>query len=287
LCGKTCQDKMNQRRFIPHHNPESFAKAASKAVDFGIMFDDDDGFFGFTVPERREGPVLDTPRAAAFTILELSKLVVFKAHYQFFKTLESKLLFTDTDSLTYLIRSDNLFADLLESVRVDFDLANTLKSSEEVRNVLRSRYEPVELKRQVCIAMNELKSNKGKLGAFKLESDRNCLVEFVGLAPKMYSFKVMQEDGEVSTYMKGKGVPSKVLKSLAKHEDYRRMLFEPYESSASFRKLQSKNHEICGFNMRKRMLTALQDKTFQEGPTVSRPLGHWKNHIPDDEEDEL
>ena len=91
----------------------------------------------------------------------------------------------------------------------------------------------------------------------------------------------MHEDGLVDTYMKGKGVPTHVLESNARHEEYRDMLFEPFahhpRSIASFRKLQSKNHEISGWRMTKRMLTALQDKTFQLGPTECRPLGHKLN----------
>ena len=286
LYGKTCQDKMNQRSLTPHNNLDKFEKAASKAVDFTIMYnDDDEGLFALTVPERRQGPIINTPRPVAFAILELSKLVVLKAHYCFFKQLKSKLLFTDTDSLAYLVEIINLLAVLLDSAQVSFDLSATIKSEEEMRDILRSTCSQDVLEDRVKLAMEKLRSNKGKLGAFKLESERNCLMEFVGLAPKMYSFKVMHEDGTIDAYMKGKGVPRQVLKAQVKHEDYRRMLFTPYDSVANFRKLQSSNHEICGLQMSKRMLTAMQDKTYQTGPTESRPLGHYLNHNVDDDPD--
>lgn len=289
LYGKTCQDKMKQRQMKAHFDSESFANASAKAVDFTHMMynDDDEGFFGFTIPERRKGPLMNTPRAVAFTVLELSKLHVLRAHYNFFKSkLKGKLLFTDTDSLTYLIEGDNPFVEMLDSTQVDFDLQKTFKSEEEIRRVLQSVYEKDHLEARVKRAVEELKLNKGKLGAFKLESERNCIVEFVGLAPKMYSFKVMHEDGEISTYMRGKGVPSKVLKANANHESFCEMLFQPYESRVSFRTLRSTNHEIRGMNMSKRMLTALQDKTYQVSPLESRPLGHYLNDVVDDEEDE-
>jgi len=218
--------------------------------------------------------LINTPRAVAFAILELSKLIVLKAGYNFFKKLSSMLAFTDTDSLAYLVESENPLLEMLESTDVLFDLADVIKSEAELREILRHTYKAEFLEARMQTAMKALKDNKGKLGAFKLESGRNCLVEFVGLAPKMYSFSVRHEDGELTTYMKGKGVPSKVLRANAQHDDYRRMLFEPFDSRVSFRKLQSSNHEISGLQMSKRMLTALQDKTFQLNHLESRALGH-------------
>ena len=89
-------------------------------------------------------------------------------------------------------------------------------------------------------------------------------------------------DGELDTIAKGKGVPSAVLKRNADHASFRHMLFDPRESVVSFRKLQSFKHEMHGLQLNKRMLTALQDKTFQLSPTESRPLGHWRNRAEND-----
>jgi hypothetical protein len=83
LYGKFCQDKLKQRSFKPHTDRARWAKACGRAEDFDIV--NEDPFFALTAPKRRKGPVLDTPRPAAFTILELSKLVVLKAHYNFFR----------------------------------------------------------------------------------------------------------------------------------------------------------------------------------------------------------
>jgi hypothetical protein len=188
-----------------------------------------------------------------------------------------KLLMTDTDSLTYLLQTESLSHDLLCSKSIEFDLANTLKSVEAVKKACPEDPNPEE-----TFAM--LKKRKGKLGAFKLESDDACVTEFVGLAPKMYSMRMRLADGSMDTICKGKGVPNAVLKRNTDHSSYRNMLFEPYESNVTFKKLQSFKHQMHSLQLTRRMLTALQDKTFQLSPLESRPLGHWRNHVDSDEE---
>ena len=46
--------------------------------------------------------MLNKPIYAGFTVLELSKWLMYDFHYDFIKIfLDAELLFTDTDSLTY------------------------------------------------------------------------------------------------------------------------------------------------------------------------------------------
>ncbi len=285
LYGKTGQDPLKHLPMVAHFNEESYANMASKARVFKIFYDTpEDGFFGLTSGSRSgsQPPLVNTPRAIAFSILELSKLVVWKAHYKYFRPCGLggsmyKLLMTDTDSLTYLLQTESLSHDLLCSKSIEFDLANTLKSVEAVKKACPEDPNPEE-----TFAM--LKKRKGKLGAFKLESDDACVTEFVGLAPKMYSMRMRLADGSMDTICKGKGVPNAVLKRNTDHSSYRNMLFEPYESNVTFKKLQSFKHQMHSLQLTRRMLTALQDKTFQLSPLESRPLGHWRNHVDSDEE---
>ena len=55
--------------------------------------------------------MLNKPIYAGFSILELSKLVMYRFHYDYvLKTFNHvKLLFTDTDSLVYEIKNDNVY----------------------------------------------------------------------------------------------------------------------------------------------------------------------------------
>jgi hypothetical protein len=288
LYGKTGQDPLKHRTMKPHYDSETFERAAARSSDFTVFYNnEEDGFFGLTNPPHRKSPLVDTPRAIAFSILELSKLVVLRAHYDFFRKTYGgdiiyKLLMTDTDSLAYLLQTESLSKDLLLSEQVPFDLvAKVLPSVAAVKAAYPEAERPEEI-------FGVLQKRKGQLGAFKLESGDACITEFVGLAPKMYSMLMRLPDGDLDTIAKGKGVPSAVLKRQTDHDSFRRMLFEPYESNATFKKLQSFKHQMHSLQMTKKMLTSLQDKTYQLSPTESRPLGHWRNSVEDvDDDDEL
>ena len=54
--------------------------------------------------------VLNKPIYTGFTVLELSKYLMYDFHYNFIKKkYDANLLFTDTDSLTYEIKSKDLY----------------------------------------------------------------------------------------------------------------------------------------------------------------------------------
>ena len=64
-----------------------------------------------------------------FTVVELSKYLKYDFHYNFIKKkVDADLLFTDTDSLTYEIKSKDVYEELFEYKHL-FDLSNYLKDS--------------------------------------------------------------------------------------------------------------------------------------------------------------
>ena len=53
--------------------------------------------------------MLNKPIYVGFTVLELSKWLIYDFYYSFVKqNFNAELLFTDTDSLTYEIKSENV-----------------------------------------------------------------------------------------------------------------------------------------------------------------------------------
>jgi len=85
LYGKMLQDKASQRNLRPYTDALAFVKACGRPnfVDCQIMqMDSEPGvpFFGLVETVKKGGIVLNTPRAAGFTILELSKLLMLRAH---------------------------------------------------------------------------------------------------------------------------------------------------------------------------------------------------------------
>ena len=96
----------------------------------------------------------------------------------------------------------------------------------------------------------------------------------------MYSLEFVAPDGSVVGESKGKGVPKRVLKRLTRHAEFKRMLFQPYKSSATFRRLQSSAHVVRQLMCTKKVLTPINNKVFQETSTFSRPLGHHAKKLP-------
>src|SRR5207247_893332 len=130
-------------------------------------------------------------------VLELSKLHMYRFHYDFVKRHwpgeRSQLLFTDTDSLMYEIIDDNRMYDTIWNNRDLFDLSNYPKDF---------YHDP---------------TNNKVIGKFKDETNGLPLLEFVGLRPKMYSFVMLREPLSDKTCEKtrGKGIQRAALSNSA------------------------------------------------------------------------
>ena len=77
-------------------------------------------------------PVLtrNKPIYVWFTVLELSKWFMHDFHYDFIKNnFDTELLFTDTESLTYEIKSEGVFEEFFKHKHL-FDFSNYPKDSE-------------------------------------------------------------------------------------------------------------------------------------------------------------
>jgi hypothetical protein len=60
---------------------------------------------------------LNRPIYVGFTILDLSKVLMYQFHHEYMKQkygANAKLLFTDTDSLCYEVKTPNIYQDILE-----------------------------------------------------------------------------------------------------------------------------------------------------------------------------
>ena len=69
----------------------------------------------------------DKPTIVGATILDLAKLFMFDFHYKKMKqSMNCSLLYSDTDSLVYEIRTSDLYQDLLSNpeLRQHFDFSN-------------------------------------------------------------------------------------------------------------------------------------------------------------------
>ena len=106
------------------------------------------------------------PIYVGFTVLQLSKWMMYDFHYNFMKkNFDAELLFTDTDSLTYEIKSENVYEEFLKWKDL-FDFSNYSKDSKFFDE-----------------------TNKKVIGKMKDEYDGVIIDQFFGLKSKMYSIK--------------------------------------------------------------------------------------------------
>ena len=117
--------------------------------------------------------MLNKPIYVGFTVLELSKWLMYDFHYNFIKKhFDAELLFTDTDSLTYEIKSEDIYEEFSKHKHL-FDFSNYPKDSKFF-------HQP-----------NNKVSDK-----MKDVSEGKIIDEFVGLKSNMYSMKSI--DGKES-----------------------------------------------------------------------------------------
>ena len=89
LYGKMLQDKSTQRNLVPYTDAKGFVRACSRDSCMKYSVEQFDapgvGFFGLVETSKKNGPLLDMPRCAGFSILENSKLLMLRWHYGFFQ----------------------------------------------------------------------------------------------------------------------------------------------------------------------------------------------------------
>jgi hypothetical protein len=122
------------------------------------------------VKRLKEVLTLNKPCYVGMSILDLSKTLMYDSHYNTIKKEygdKAKLLFTDTDSLMYEIKTDNVYEDFK---RIG-DEKNCWDNSDYPKD---SPYHSTH--------------NKKVIGKFKDEASGVPVTEFVGLRSKMYSY---------------------------------------------------------------------------------------------------
>jgi len=161
----------------------------------------------------------------------------------------AKLLFTDTDSLCYELRTEDVFADMQK-------FARHLDTSEYP--VDHPLYSPVNAK---------------VMGKFKAECSGSSPLQFVGLRSKMYS--LLLPDGKSKAT--AKGVQRSYAKKKIRHEQYLHCLTQQSTTTADYYNIRSNNHVVKTVQIVKRALSAFDDKRFllpNSYDTLAH--GHWR-----------
>ena len=171
-------------------------------------------------------------------ILDLSKTLMFDFHYNFIKKKyqnKAELLFTDTDSLMFQIYTDDFYKDITPHILSKFDTSDY----------------PPNHKSGIPTGVN-----KKVIGMFKDEVAGKQITHFVGLRPKLYSFRI-EEDKEVR---KCKGIKKNVIKKKLDFDDYVQCLFTGRKEMRKMNIIRSEKHDIYSKEVNKIALSNEDDK---------------------------
>ena len=202
------------------------------------------------VHKIKETLTLNRPAYVGMCILDLSKTLMYDFHYNYIKDKygdKARLLFTDTDSLTYEIEADDVYQDFWND-KDKFDNSDYPESSPYFN-----------------------KTNKKVIGKFKDEAAGVPICEFIGLRSKMYSYiKDNNKGGKTA-----KGIKKNVIKEDIKHEDYKDTLLNNKEMYHKMKTIRSENHELSSYEINKVSLSCFDDKRYiHEDGKTSYAYGH-------------
>ena len=252
--GKTIENIRKRQNVILVDNKDLAYKFSSKPnFDRSTIFDEN---IIACHMKKTDGVYFNKPIYVGQAILDLSKTLMFDFHYNYIKEKyenKAELLYTDTDSVMYLIQTEDFYQDINKDIKRKFD---TSKYPEK---------HPSGIKTGI---------NKNVIGKFKDEVNGKQITHFVGLRPKLYSFKVEDnseilkvEDNSETLKVedklktrKAKGVKKNVIKNNVSFEDYKKCLFSEKEVMKDMNIIRSKNHDIFSMTMNKVVLSANDDK---------------------------
>ena len=145
-------------------------------------------------------------------------------HYDFKKNFDAELLFTDTDSLTYEIKSENVYEEVFKHKHL-FDFSNFPKNSKFFGE-----------------------ANKKAIGKMKDVSEGIAIDEFVRLKLKMYSIKNI--DGKESNMAKEVSIATEF-------SEFKDTLYKMKIMRHKMRRIQAKKHKMGTYEIDKKSLSWL------------------------------
>ncbi|XP_073237417.1 uncharacterized protein [Porites lutea] len=193
---------------------------------------------GITHISKRTEVYFNKPVYVGQSILDLSKTLMYDFHYEYIKSKYGKkaeLLFTDTDSLMYHIKTKDFYEDICYDIKNKFDTSDY--PSDHPSGILTG-------------------VNKKVIGMFKDEASGKQITHFVGLRPKLYSYKV---EGEVEL-KKCKGIKKNVVKKTLSFDDYVRCLFSGEKEMRNMKIIRSEKHDLYSKEVNKVALSNQDDK---------------------------
>ena len=197
---------------------------------------------------------MNKPRYIGQAILDISKTIMYKFHYDFIMKnfSEAVLLFTDTDSFCYFIPTEEDIYTYIRGNTRWFDFSNYPQNHP-----------------------NFDMSNYLIPGMFKDEFGGFFIQEFCGLRSKMYS--ILKYGGEEKKA--ANGVLEQVKNDEITHRDFKDCLIKLRARYHGGMKILQKDHELYTVNAVKKTLNPYNDKkyiSFDGSEFLCYSYGHYK-----------
>ena len=239
--GKTIENIRKRQNIILVDNRKKASQLSTRPnFDRATIFDRN----LIAVHMKKTEVYFNKPIYVGQAILDLSKTLISDFYYDYIRAKyndAAELLFTDTDSLLYLIHTDDFYKHISKDIKRKFDTSDYPESH------------PSGILTGV---------NKKVIGMFKDEVAGRQITHFVGLRPKLYSFKVEDPTtgGVGGITKKCKGVKKNVVKREISFEDYTQCLFSGERQMKSMKIIKSENHDIYSKEVNKIALSNDDDK---------------------------
>ena len=233
--GKTMEN-IRKRQDIEFVSSEYEARKYTRKSNF-------DGYKIFSpnfvaIHMKEKEITMNKPVYLGMCILDISKILMYNFHYNYIKPKygeKAKLLFTDTDSLMYLIQTEDGYKDISPDIREMFDTSDF----------------PEDHPSGIPTGLN-----KRVLGMFKDETKGKQINTFVGLPAKLYAYK-MDEGKEEK---KCKGIKKIVKKNNVSFEDYLDCLFNSSLQRRNMNVIRWHDHNLYSETVNKVALSHEDDK---------------------------
>ena len=204
----------------------------------------------FGIQMHKDHILFNRPIYIGMCALDLSKILLYDYYYSYLKPKyreNCELLYTDTDSLLLLIKTDDIYKDMAENL----DYYDTSGYPED----------------HPLFSLKNMKV-PGKL---KDECNGALISEVVCLRSKMYS---ILQDNDKNT-KKAKGTVKCVVEKLITHQNYKDALFKKIAFKHGMDMLRSKDHQIFGIHLNKTSLSLFDSKRWIEADGVgTKAYGH-------------
>ena len=246
MFGKTMEN-VREHKNIKLVNSERKRKMYASKVNYKNTVRFSDNFMAMNM--RRNKVVMNKPVYLGLAILDLSKIEMYEFHYDYIKPKyggAAKLMYTDTDSFVYHIKTEDIYKDIAPDVDARFDTSNYLKVEDEND----PKYRPLEVGK-----------NKKVLRKVKDELGGKIMTEFIALRSKMYAYQTV--DGKVDK--KCKGTKKCVVKKRITFEDYKKVYETGKIQYRTQQRFVSEKHRVYTQSVRKVALSADDDKRIQDG----------------------